>query len=210
MLRGEAVRNTKLPEEQRRHIMQTAAEKIAELQGTTLKWYALRTYTGHEGKVKAYIEDEVKRRDLVERVPEVIIPVEKVYEIRDGKKRTKTKSFLPGYILIEAALDKKLIDLILSIPGVVSFVGPNKTQPTSLQPDEMRRILGKVEEKKGTESLEIRYHLGQPVKVIDGPFSGFGAQIKEINEDKQKLKVEVSIFGRKTPVELDFVQVEPE
>ncbi|HYE74582.1 MAG TPA: transcription termination/antitermination protein NusG, partial [Blastocatellia bacterium] len=94
--------------------------------------------------------------------------------------------------------------------GVVSFVGPTKTQPTPLQPDEMRRILGKVEEKKGLETPEVRYHIGQPVKVVDGPFSGFGAQIKEVNEDKQKLKVEVSIFGRKTPVELDYVQVEPE
>src|SRR5436853_502247 len=103
---------------------------MPETQAVTLKWYALRTYTGHEGKVKAYIEDEMKRRDLTERVPEVIIPNEKVYEVREGKKRTKTKSFLPGYILIEAALDKKLIDLILSVPGVVSFVGPTKTQPT--------------------------------------------------------------------------------
>ncbi len=183
---------------------------IAEQPALTLKWYALRTFTGSEAKVKAYIEDEMKRRDLTERVPEVVIPNEKVYEVRDGKKKVKTKSFLPGYILIEAALDKKLIDLILSIPGVVSFVGPTKTQPTALQPDEMRRILGKVEEKRGMETSEVRYHMGQPVKVIDGPFSGFGAQIKEINEDKQKLKVEVSIFGRKTPVELDYTQVEPE
>ncbi len=182
----------------------------AQAQAVTLKWYAIRTYTGSEAKVKAYIEDEMKRRDLSGRVPEVVIPNEKVYEVREGKKRTKTKSFLPGYILIEAALDKKLIDLILSIPGVISFVGPTKTQPTALQPDEMRRILGKVEEKRGIESPEIRYHMGQPVKVIDGPFSGFGAQIREINEDKQKLKVEVSIFGRKTPVELDYAQVEPE
>ncbi len=183
---------------------------MAEAQAVTMKWYALRTFTGSESKVKAYIEDEMKRRDLASRVPEVVIPNEKVYEVREGKKRTKTKSFLPGYILIEAALDKKLIDLILSIPGVISFVGPTKTQPTALQPDEMRRILGKVEEKRGIESPEIRYHMGQPVKVIDGPFSGFGAQIRDINEDKQKLKVEVSIFGRKTPVELDYTQVEPE
>lgn len=183
---------------------------IAEPQALALKWYALRTFTGSEGKVKAYIEDEMKRRDLTDRVPEVVIPNEKVYEVRDGKKKVKTKSFLPGYILIEASLNKKLIDLILSIPGVVSFVGPTKTQPTALQPDEMRRILGKVEEKRGMETSEVRYHKGQPVKVIDGPFSGFGAQIKEINEDKQKLKVEVSIFGRKTPVELDYTQVEPE
>ncbi len=183
---------------------------MSELQGISLKWYALRTFTGHEAKVKAYIEDELKRRGVSERVPEVVIPNEKVYEVRDGKKRTKTKSFLPGYILIEAALDKKLIDLILSVPGVVAFVGATKNQPAALQPDEMRRILGKVEEKRGMESPEIRFFLGQPVKVIDGPFSGFGAQIKEVNEDKQKLKVEVSIFGRKTPVELDYAQVEAE
>ncbi len=175
-----------------------------------MKWYALRCYTGQESKVKAYIEDEIKRRGLEDRVVEVVIPNEKVYEVRDGKKRVKTKSFLPGYILMEATLDKKLIDIILNIGGVVSFVGPSKDRPVALQPDEMRRILGKVEEKKNLESPEVRYHLGQPVKVIDGPFNGFQAQIKEINEDKQKLKVEVSIFGRKTPVELDYTQVEAE
>jgi transcriptional antiterminator NusG len=174
----------------------------ATQQGIQLKWYALRCFTGHESKVKAYIEDEMKRRGLSDRVVEVVIPNEKVYEVREGKKRIKTKSFLPGYILLEAALDKKLIDIILSIPSVVSFVGPSKDRPTALQPDEMRRILGKVEEKKNLETPEVRYHMGQPVKVIDGPFNGFQAQIKEINEDKQKLKVEVSIFGRKTPVEL--------
>ncbi len=175
-----------------------------------MKWYALRCFTGQESKVKAYIEDEVKRRGMADRVLDVVIPNEKVYEVRDGKKKVKTKSFLPGYILMEAALDKKLIDIILNVNDVVSFVGPSKDRPTALQPDEMRRILGKVEEKKNVESPEVRYYLGQPVKVIDGPFNGFQAQIKEVNEDKQKLKVEVSIFGRKTPVELDYAQVEPE
>ncbi len=183
---------------------------MTDLQAVQMKWYALRCFTGQESKVKAYIEDEVKRRGLVDRVLDVVIPNEKVYEVRDGKKKVKTKSFLPGYILMEAALDKKLIDVILNVNGVVSFVGPSKDRPTALQPDEMRRILGKVEEKKNMESPEVRYYLGQPVKVIDGPFNGFQAQIKEVNDDKQKLKVEVSIFGRKTPVELDYAQVEPE
>ena len=173
-----------------------------------MKWYALRCFTGHESKVKAYIEDEMKRRGLSDKVLEVVIPNEKVFEVKEGKKRVKSKSFLPGYILLEAALDKKLIDIILSVPSVVSFVGPSKDRPTALQNDEMRRILGKVEEKRDIESPEVRYFMGQPVKVIDGPFNGFQAQIKDINDDKQKLKVEVSIFGRKTPVELDFLQVE--
>ncbi len=184
---------------------------MSELQqATQMKWYAIRCFTGQEIKVKAYIEDEMSRRGLSDRLLEVVIPTEKVFEIRDGKKRVKTKSFLPGYILLEAAIDKKLIDIILSVPSVVSFVGPSKDRPTALQPDEMRRILGKVEERKDLEVPEVRYYIGQPVKVIDGPFNTFQAQIKEINDDKQKLKVEVSIFGRKTPVELDYVQVEPE
>ena len=183
---------------------------MTEPQATQMKWYALRCFTGHEKKVKAYIEDEMQRRGLADRVLEVVIPVEKVYEVRDGKKKVKEKSFLPGYILLEAAIDKKIVDIILSIPSVVSFVGSSKDRPTALQPDEMRRILGKVEEKKNMESPEVLYKIGQPVKVIDGPFNGFQAQVKEINEDKQKLKVEVSIFGRKTPVELDYAQVEPE
>ncbi|HYM21172.1 MAG TPA: transcription termination/antitermination protein NusG [Candidatus Kapabacteria bacterium] len=183
---------------------------MSELQATTMKWYAIRCFTGHESKVKAYILDEMSRRGLADRVLDVVIPNEKVFEVREGKKRVKTKSFLPGYILLEAALDKKLIDIILSVPSVVSFVGPSKDRPTALQPEEMRRILGKVEERKDLEVPEVRYYLGQPVKVIDGPFNGFQAQIKDVNEDKQKLKVEVSIFGRKTPVELDYAQVEPE
>ena len=106
-----------------------------------MKWYAIRCFTGHENKVKAYIEDEMKRRGLSDRVLEVVIPNEKVFEVRDGKKRVKTKSFLPGYILLEEAIDKKIIDIILSIPSVVSFVGPSKDRPTALQPEEMRRII---------------------------------------------------------------------
>ena len=141
----------------------------ATQQGIQLKWYALRCFTGHENKVKAYIEDEMKRRGLSDRVVEVVIPNEKVYEVREGKKRIKTKSFLPGYILLEAALDKKLIDIILSIPSVVSFVGPSKDRPTALQPDEMRRILGKVEEKKNLETPEVRCQPHAPESGKSGP-----------------------------------------
>jgi transcription termination/antitermination protein NusG len=173
------------------------------------RWYVLRTFTGHEAKVKTTIESEIKRLNLEEKVKEIIIPQETVFEVRSGKRRTKIKNFLPGYILINVALDKKTQDLIASLPSVVSFVG-TKAYPTPLQQHEVDRIMGRVEERKSVQTIETAFQIGDPVKVIDGPFSSFSGTVKEVNNEKQKLKVEVGILGRKTPVELDFSQVEPE
>ena len=174
-----------------------------------IKWYALRTYTGHEQKVKASIDSEVKRLKLYDRVTDVVIPMENVYEVRSGKRKTRSKNFLPGYVLIKANLDKKIRDIIVNIASVVSFVGP-RGEPAPLQNDEVRRILGRIEERRSIITVETAFELGDPVKVIDGPFASFSATVKEVNNEKQKLKVEVGILGRKTPVELDFSQVEPE
>lgn len=173
------------------------------------KWYALRTFTGHEAKVKASIELEMQRLGLENRVRNILIPMETVYEVRNGKRRTRVKNFLPGYILVECALDRRLKDVILSLPSIVSFVG-TKTEPQALQRDEVDRILGRVEERKDITTVETSFREGDPVKVIDGPFANFNGTVKEINVEKQKLKVEVGILGRKTPIELDFGQVELE
>lgn len=173
------------------------------------KWYALRTYTGHEEKVKKSIEAEVKRLNLQDYVMEVVIPKETVFEVRGGKKKTKEKTFLPGYILVQVRLTKKIQDLLNNIPSVVSFVG-RKKDPVPLQPQEVERIIGRVEERKGVSRIVTSFALGDPVRVIDGPFTNFNGTVREVNYEKQKLKVEVGILGRKTPVELDFSQVELE
>jgi transcriptional antiterminator NusG len=176
---------------------------------TEPKWYAIRTYTGHEARVKASIESESKRLHLDTRILEVIIPQETVFEVRNGKRRTRVKNFLPGYIIIRAILDRKVKDIITQIPSIVSFVG-RRNEPVPLQLHEIERIIGRVEERKDITTVETRFSIGDPVKVIDGPFNSFNGSIKEINYEKQKLKVEVGILGRKTPVELDFSQVELE
>ncbi len=173
------------------------------------KWYVVRTYSGHENKVKAYIENEVAQAGLSERIGSVIVPSEKVFEMKDGKKKSKTRTFFPGYILVEAALDKTVTHLILNAPSVISFVGP-KNAPAPLQAGEVRRLIGKIEERKDVEVIEVPFKVGEAVKVTDGPFNNFSGFVQEVNEEKMKLKVMVSIFGRKTPVELDFSQVEIE
>jgi len=186
---------------------QSAGEE--DPQKVEFRWYALRTFTGHEQRVKQNIEVEVKRLHLQDKVREVIIPQETVFEVRGGKRRSRTKNFLPGYIVIEAILDKKVKDVIQNLPAVVAFVG-RKNEPQALQLAEVERIIGRVQERKDIETVVTQFAIGDPVKIIDGPFNTFNGTIKEINHEKQKMKVEVGILGRKTPVELDFSQVEIE
>jgi len=173
------------------------------------RWYVVRTYSGHEAKVKAYLESEVARLNLSERLSSVMIPSEKVIEVKDGKKKAKVKNFFPGYVLVEVILDKETVHLILEAPSVLGFV-PDKNNPAPLQPDEVRRLIGKMEQKADVEMVEIPFRMGDPVKVVEGPFNNFSGFVQEVNPEKLKVKVMVSIFGRKTPVELDFVQVELE
>jgi transcriptional antiterminator NusG len=172
-------------------------------------WYALRTFTGHEQKVKNLIEIESKRLGIDERILEVVIPEETVFEVRGGKRRTKTRNFLPGYIILHAVLDLKVQDVVQNLPSVVSFVG-RRNEATPLRKDEIDRIIGRLEERKDVATVETQFEVGDPIKVIDGPFNTFSGTVKDVNNEKQKLKVEVGILGRKTPVELDFTQVEIE
>ncbi|MBD3273914.1 MAG: transcription termination/antitermination factor NusG [Candidatus Marinimicrobia bacterium] len=174
-----------------------------------MDWYAIRGYSGKEKKIKETIMMEAERNDLDDLVDQVMVPSENVVEMRDGKKRVRDKVFFPGYILVKMELTKETQYLIENTPGVLNFVGP-KGAPQPLRPEEVKRILGEVEEKEGREVVETPYKVGDPIKVTDGPFVDFSGFVEEVNEEKQKVKVRVSIFGRPTPVELDYLQVELE
>ena len=172
------------------------------------KWYVVRTFSGHENKVKNLIENElVDNEELRARIFEVLVPTEKVFEVKDGKKKTKTKNFFPGYILVQADIDNRVKDFISNTASVMGFLGNGNT-PVPLQPDEVKRIVGRISKNDDTERTETLFRNGDFVKIIDGPFNNFSGLIEEVNEEKMKMKVMVSIFGRKTPVEIDFVQAE--
>lgn len=174
------------------------------------KWYVVRAISGNEKKVKIYLESEINRLKLQDYISQVLIPTEKVYLVRNGKKVSKERSYLPGYVLIEAVLTGEIPHIIRNIPGVLGFLG-SKDEPVPLRQAEVNRILGKVDElsEQGAE-FSIPYIVGESVTVIDGPFNSFSGIIEEINEEKKKLKVMVKIFGRKTPLELSFTQVAKE
>ncbi|MFH1320267.1 MAG: transcription termination/antitermination protein NusG [Bacteroidota bacterium] len=178
---------------------------------TQKKWYVVRAISGKENQIKEYIESEINRLKLNKHISQILIPTEKIYQIRNGKKISKERNFFPGYILIEADLIGEIPHVIKSINGVIGFLGTKNGNPIPLRPAEINRILGKVDElEESGEELNIPFIVGETIKVIDGPFNSFTGVIEEINEDKKKLKVMVKIFGRKTPLELNYMQVEKE
>ena len=181
-------------------------------QNQEYKWYVLRAIGGKEKKVKEYIESEVSRQGFDQYLSQVLIPTEKVYQIRKGKRYVKERNYFPGYILIEAILTEEVKFFLQNITNVIGFLGTEKDgDPTPLREYEVKRILGKMDElAENGEEVETPYLVGESVKVIDGPFNGFTGVIEEVNKEKKKLKVMVKIFGRKTPLELSFVQVEKE
>ncbi|MFM7193642.1 MAG: transcription termination/antitermination protein NusG [Bacteroidota bacterium] len=179
-----------------------------------LRWYVLRVISGQEKKVKAYLETEIERSKLKESIPQVLIPSEKVYEMRNGKKKMRERNLFPGYVLVSADLaHPEAQHTVNNIPGVLGFLGNNGAAaskvPIALPQSEVNRILGKVDENaEMDEKLDKPFVKGESVKVMDGPFSGFTGTVEEIFEDKKKLNVMVKIFGRNTPVELSYLQVE--
>jgi transcription termination/antitermination protein NusG len=174
------------------------------------KWYVVRAISGNEKKVKLYLESEISRLHMQDYISQILIPTEKFYQVRNGKKVSTERNYLPGYVLIEAILVGEVQHTIKNVPGVLGFLG-SKNEPVPLRQSEVNRILGKVDElsEQGTE-LSIPFIVGETVTVIDGPFNSFSGVIEEINEEKRKLKVMVKIFGRKTPLELGFMQVSKE
>ena len=179
-----------------------------------LKWYVVRAVSGQEKKVKSYLETEITRMGLEDFIPQVLIPSEKVYEMRNGKKRVRERNFFPGYILISADINHGEVQhTITNIPGVIGFLGSNdggpSKVPVALRQNEVNRILGKVDEvEEQEEQLDTPFIVGETVKVMDGPFSGFTGNVEEVFEERKKLNVMVKIFGRNTPVELNYIQVE--
>ncbi len=174
------------------------------------RWYVIRTFSGHENKVKNLLDGELEdNEELRLKILEILVPTEKVFEVKDGKKKSKTKNFFPGYILLHAELDNQVKEFVINTQSVMGFLG-TVGNPNPLQPDEVKRIVGRINQDENTERMETVFRNGDIVKIIDGPFNNFSGTIEELNEEKMKIKVMVSIFGRKTPVELDFVQVELE
>ncbi|HQW01613.1 MAG TPA: transcription termination/antitermination protein NusG [Saprospiraceae bacterium] len=174
------------------------------------KWYSLRVISGKERKIKERIELEIKRAGWDDVVTQVLVPSEKVYKIRNGKKVILDRNILPGYILLEADPERfsaEIVQGISNMPNVIHFLG--RQSPIPMQESEANRMLGKVDDSQGlVESMVEPFIEGEMVKIIDGPFNDFVGDIKEINEEKKKLKVIVKIFGRGTEVELNFMQVE--
>jgi len=187
-------------------------KELTPQQQAEKKWYVVRAISGQEKKVKQYIEVEINRLKLNDFVSQVLIPTEKIFQIRNGKKVAKERSFYPGYVLIEAVLAGEISHIIKNITGVIGFLGETKGgDPVPMRTSEVNRILGKVDELAEAEgTITNPFVIGENVKVINGPFNGFTGVIEEINEEKKKIKVAVKIFGRKTPVELGFGEVERE
>lgn len=188
-----------------------AAEAEAKAAETSdMRWYSLRVISGKERKIKERIELEIERSGWKDFISQILVPTEKVYKIRSGKKVISERNILPGYILIEALpsqLSGEIIQTISNIPNVIHFLGRNN--PIPMRPSEANRMLGKVDEsQEAGEAMIEPFIVGETVKIIDGPFSEFVGDIQEVNEEKKKLKVIVKIFGRGTEVELNFMQVD--
>lgn len=190
--------------------MNQEKETVASPAAAEKKWYSLRVISGKEKKIQERIQLEIERSGWKDFVFSVVVPTEKVYKIRNGKKVMQERNLLPGYILIEAIglkLNGDVAKIIADIPNVIHFLG--KEQPIPMTQAEANRLLGKVDEStESGETLSEPFLIGETVKIIDGPFAEFVGDIQEVNEEKKKLKVIVKIFGRGTEVELNFMQVE--
>ncbi len=177
------------------------------------KWYVVRAISGKEKKAKEYIDNEMVKRGWTDLVPQVLIPTEKVYSIRNGKKVVKDRNLFPGYVLIEAELRDEVAAVIQNMPNVLDFIREKDgdKKPIPMQEIEVKRILGNMDDQVDSDGgLLEKFIVGEPVKVVDGPFNSFSGIVEEVNEEKMKLKVTVKIFGRKTPLELNYNQVEKE
>ncbi|MFY9308803.1 MAG: transcription termination/antitermination protein NusG [Bacteroidia bacterium] len=191
---------------------QKNSEQTTQTADTTKKWYVIRAISGQEKKVKQYIEVEINRLGLNTYVSQILIPTEKIYQIRNGKKVSKERPFYSGYILIEAALVGEVPHVIKNTAGVIGFLGETKGGlPVPMRLAEVNRILGTVDVLEGSDAqINIPFIVGETVKVINGPFNGFTGTVEKVNEEKKKLEVMVKIFGRKTPLELGYLEVEKE
>jgi transcriptional antiterminator NusG len=182
------------------------SEEIVDLK----KWYVVRAVSGQENKIRDYMDSEINRLGFKDFVEDILVPTQKVVQIRKGKKINKEKVYFPGYIMIKANLTGEIPHVIKALPNVIGFLGETKGgDPIPLRTAEVNRMLGKVDElSTESESISIPFEIGENIKVIDGPFNGFNGAIEKVNQEKRKLEVMVKIFGRKTPLELSYMQVE--
>jgi transcriptional antiterminator NusG len=179
---------------------------------TEKKWFVLRAISGKENKVKLLLESEIEFAGWENIICQVLIPTEKVYKIKKGKKITQEKSYFPGYMLLEInekLLNKDIVQTINQMTNVIAFLSDKEKKPIPIRPAEVNRILGRVDEMQDAdESMSEPFIVGETIKIVDGPFNDFNGVIEEVYDEKKKLKVMVKIFGRRTPVELNFMQVE--
>jgi len=173
-----------------------------------MKWYVIHTYSGHENKVKNNLERTIQNAGLEDCFGQIVVATEDVAEMKDGKRVVTRRKTFPSYVLIEMDLNNETQALVAGVTGVTRFVGSGQA-PVPLTEQEANRLMGQIDESKPREPLEVPYKVGEHVKVIDGPFTDFTGVVDEVNGERGKLKVMVSIFGRATPVELDFLQVNP-
>ncbi len=171
-----------------------------------LKWYVVHTYSGQEGKVKTYLEKAAVEAPMSDVIGRVLVPTEEVTEVRRGKRATVTRKFYPSYVLVEMAMNEETWQMVSNAPGVTGFVG-NRRNPQPLREDEVERVLAQMEHKRGRPSHEVPFQVGDSVTVVDGPFADFSGVVDEVNPERGRLKVMVTILGRPTPVELDILQV---
>jgi len=173
-----------------------------------LRWYVVQAYSGYEGKVKGFIEDRIKQQGVEESFGQILVPTEEVVEMRAGQKRKSTRKFFPGYVLVEMDINDESWHLVRDTPRVLGFIGGTKEQPAPISKSEADRILNRLEESTDKPRPRTLFEVGQAVRVVDGPFADFNAVVESVNYEKSRLSVSVMIFGRSTPVELDFGQVE--
>ena len=191
--------------------IELSGDELAEIERRgRMKWYVIHANTGHENKVKRNIDMAIKTNSMEDFFGEVLVATQEVTEMKNGKRNTIKRKFFPSYILVEMIMNKDTHHFINTIPGVTRFIGGTPLKPEPITREEADRILGRISEPEaGREVLEIPYEVGDSVQVMDGPFTEWVGVINEINHDKGKLKVMISIFGSETPVELDFLQVKP-
>jgi len=172
------------------------------------KWYAIHTYSGHENKVKTNLEKAIHSAGLEESFGQILVMTEDVVEMKDGKRKTSKRKTFPSYVMVEMDLNNETRHLVQNVPGVTRFVGSGQRE-VPLKESEVRRLLGQVETSKSRPTPTVTFRVGDSVRITDGPFSAFTGVVDEVNNERGKVKVMVSIFGRATPVELDFLQVQP-
>ena len=173
-----------------------------------LRWYVVQAFSGYEKSVKRSLEERIIRFDMQSKFGEILVPTEEVVEMRDGKKRRSERKFFPGYVLVEMEMDDDTWHLVKDAPRVLGFIGGKKDQPAPISQKEVDSILNRIQEGTDKPRPKVLFEAGELVRIIDGPFNDFNGVVEEVDYDKSRMRVSVSIFGRSTPVDLQFIQVE--